>query len=958
MTKNIYELSTYIEIIDDIDRLNFKQKYQLINYLIIVGQKEKAFEVLKIVYNEKLSKKEKKRLDFLQLIYHINNNDNYNRDAIKYQLIRECEKDKSYYNLICEENLQKKIKIFEEMTKCNQIKRYFKNRNFRNNIIYTYIMNFGLLDKPINIKYIDKYINNSIKILNKKKRLNIYEIQYIEYISNFIFGGLSYIYIKNNDYFLNFYEYKELLMKAINERKRYKDYDKKRNIEFNTIMYEAIKGLINLDEFFSKQEKKEMNEYLIQFYNENVEELDESIRITRKVYKGDFWKEIEGILENKHENINLLDLIMSMVCFNYKDINKIYKKINEIVEKYQDKISNTMKSELLLGREIINLWANGVFDKDSIQENYKISDFTKLIIEFFSGNIKKEEFIFELNNVQKIDCFEILNWNLLEQKCNTLGNLEWLSMILDKIEYEFDSKAMEYFSKLYIDILQKKRVILLKDFLNISNRLIKKYDYNYYFLFNTTNILIQQYADFKDAESLIIQIIKNWDKIKISNKEDYFMSLLIVIVEQNMSKIEFKQIKQIIENIEMDINKNFIFLYLSLIYKNIKFSENEYKEILKFIIEVFKNLDNIENNLYRIIASMAMRYEQNKNILKLPKYDLIYYKNEKHYYKKTNDALLKESYSLLPLEETDNIDDSKEEHVLMFLICRIFFEKIEEKGIGKKIVLPSNSTAKEIIQEINKSLGIDEKINQRKKIREGEIIGSPWMNNYDYNSIFEDIISSKWKIFYNSKNNRFLGENKIIHISTAILLAKIGRLDVLEKNNCYVSNSIYEETTKRSKKDIEELGRGIIEEATFYDEDLDKLAVSLQKLKKEERIYTVTKAKLIPNGGINEFDDEMIKYIIDNTNDQKDFCVISEDPYWLDIKPFSNMSEGVISLLIDSFRKDLITSEELLDSIKKLDNSQYNMNIGNILYGYLLRKADDEHIKEIITIINNYKLNK
>ena len=92
-------------------------------------------------------------------------------------------------------------------------------------------------------------------------------------------------------------------------------------------------------------------------------------------------------------------------------------------------------------------------------------------------------------------------------------------MILDRIDDQFDNKAMEYFEKFYTNISKEEQTVLLKDFLNISNILIKKFDYNYIFLFNTANMLIQEYADFKDAENLIAQIISNWDKIKIKNKE-------------------------------------------------------------------------------------------------------------------------------------------------------------------------------------------------------------------------------------------------------------------------------------------------------------------------------------------------------------------------------------------------------------------------------------------------------
>lgn len=955
MTKKIYELSTYSEIINKFEELNFREKYQLVNYLIIVGNKEKAFDFLKRMYKEKLSKDQINKLDFLQLIYHINNHDRFNKDAVKYRLIKSQKKYKQYYELVCEENPEEKLKIFKRIVENKKIKMFFRNKSYKNNIIYAYLLNFGLLENPINIDFINKYINKKIKKLNQREILTVYDINFIESISNIIFSNVSFIYIKNNNYFIDFFEYKKLLEKVIKERKRYKDFTKEKNIQFNTIMFFAIRDLINFEEF-SNEEKEDMTKYLTAFFNENKDEIDDNIKITQKAYKENFWEEIEKIIKSNNETINITDLIMTMACTNYKDLTSFFNRLNEIIEKNSNTVSEHIKQELLFGREIINLWVNGVFDKKILPEKYILSDFTKLMIEFFNGNIKPEEFAFELNNVNKIDCFEIINWDLLEEKCNILRNLEWLPMILDKIDDQLDEKAMNYFQRFYSDIKQEKRTVFLKDFLKISSILIKKFDYNYFFLFNTANMLIQDYADFKDAENLIIQIINNWDKIKITNKESYFLSLLIVIVEQKMVKIDIEKIKNIIENLEININKNFILLYLSIIYKNIIFSENEYKEILSFIVKVFKNQENIEDNLYRIIASFAIKYEENRNIVNLPQYDVIYYKDNKHYYKKTDDILLKESYTLLPLQEIENTENATEEHVLMFLICRIFFEKIEEKGLGKKFTISANAGAKELMEQINTALGIDKNNNTKKQIRDGKIIKSPWMNIYDYNSIFEDIISQKWKMFYNSHNKRFLGENKIIHLSTLILLEKIGRLDVLEKNNCYVSNCIYEETIKRSSKDIVELGRGIIEEATFYDEDLDKIAISLQKLKKEGRIYAVTEAKIIPRGYINKFDDEMIKYVIEGVNENRNFCVITEDPFWLTTEPFSSISEGTVSLLIDSFKSSLITSEEFLESIKKLNEIQYNINIGGVLYNYLLTKSDDEKIKEAISIINNYKL--
>ena len=213
MTKKIYELSTYSEIINKFEELNFREKYQLVNYLIIVGNKEKAFDFLKRMYKEKLSKDQINKLDFLQLIYHINNHDRFNKDAVKYRLIKSQKKYKQYYELVCEENLEEKLKIFKRIVENKKIKMFFRNKSYKNNIIYAYLLNFGLLENPINIDFINKYINKKIKKLNQRERLTVYDINFIESISNIIFSNISFIYIKNNNYFIDFFEYKKLLEK-------------------------------------------------------------------------------------------------------------------------------------------------------------------------------------------------------------------------------------------------------------------------------------------------------------------------------------------------------------------------------------------------------------------------------------------------------------------------------------------------------------------------------------------------------------------------------------------------------------------------------------------------------------------------------------------------------------------------------------------------------------------------
>lgn len=960
MKREIYKLKSYKEAVNEFDLLSFDEKYKIINYLFITGNNDNVFELLKKLYSIKLSNKEKRKVDYLQLIYHINNEDEYNIDTIKYQLIKENRNEEWYYNIISERNIEKKLEIFKKLLPKNKLKKYFRNKKYKKNIIYVYLMNFGFLEEPIRINFIEKYINRNLKKLNRKKELRLDEISYVEQISNIIFGNLSFIYIKNNEYFIDFIEYKKLIEKVITEKKKYKDFSKSSNVEFNTIMYCAIRDMINLD-FFDTDEKRNMAKFLDEFLNENINEIDDSIRITKQIYSGDFWNGIEKVLNDNKDEVNLIDLIMNNISFSDESLEEIYDKLDQLISKYNEKNLKHIIQQLVLCKELVNLWLYGSFNREKFKNiPYKISDFSALIIKFFNKEIEPEDFIFELNGINRVDCFEIINWRMLEEKCEIFDNYEWLLMILDRINTQLDKKSAKYFQNFYIDILSNKRVMFLNDFVKVNNVLVRKFDYNYFFLVNSTNILIQFYEDYKDAENLIEKIVNNWERIKLKEKKSFYLHILIVIVEQNLTKVNIKKLKSIlIDDMDTLINKSFVLLYLNIVYKDIVISENEYKDILKYIIDKYKNLDDIEDILYRIIASFAMKYEKNRNIINLSDYDTIYYKDGKHYHLETEDKILNEGFELLDvgiIDKDDILQNTQNEHLLMFFICRIFFSKIEEKGIGKQISVSSNATAKELLLELNKALGTDIRTNKRKQVRDGNFIDVPWLNIYEYNSLFEDIVSSKWKIFNNVHNNKFLSTNKIIHLSSVILLAKIDRLDVLEKNECYVSFSIYDETIKRNNKEVVELGRGILEEAIFYDKELSELATTLEILNKNKHIFNVSEAMLLPRQGLNRFDDDIVKLIIEKINVNGDFCLITEDPYWLNTNPFSDISESIISLLIDSLKNNLITPKELLDSMRKLNDIQYNMDIGNVLYNYLLTKSDDENIKQIINIINNYKL--
>ncbi len=955
MINNIYKIKSYKEIIDNFEKLSFKRKCEFVNYLFMTGNYDISFEILRGMYKLKLKPKEINRIDYLQLIYHINKNDKYNKESLKYRLINNNPKESWFYKFVCEDSVESQIEIFKELVKSKRIYYLFKIKKYKSKLTYVYLYNILILDEKVRINSIEKDINKTIKKLSRKKDITLEEINYIKNICNILFSDISFVYLKNNKFFIDFKVLYELVNKAIENQACYEDYTEDLKKDFNTIMFYAMRGILNLD-VFNRTESQEVVNRINDFVDENIEHMNDDIKLMRKIGKGNMLEELENILRKNNDNIDILHFVLAYACDETENLNNVFEKIDELYNKYSNSLSQNLKDSLALGRELINLWLKGNFNRNNISSKFRTSEFITLIIKLFNNEIPKEEFFDQLEHVENINSYEILNWVILEQKLGRNGNYDWLKIILRKIKSSDDKSLFCYLQTFYLDVLNQKKNIFLEDFIGINEIVINKYDENFYFLANSINIFCYLYEDVEETEKLICKAVENWDSIRIHDKSLFLMNILFIIIGKRFSSLDLKKLKRIIDETELSINKNFLYFCLSNIYKKINLSEDAYKEILKYLFETLKNIQYIDDLLYKIIANVSIVYLEDKGKYDYKDYDLIYTDGNTYFYETTEDPFKKECCEFLNIVETENVGNLEEDHLIMLIISRIFFGKVEEKGVGKMIALRSNATAKEILTELNKAIGYDGVLEEKNKIREGKIIETLWLNVYEFNSIFEDIIAGKWNLFYNTTNRRFLSERKIIHISTLIILCKINKLKIIENDTCYISESIYEETIKRHKKEIIELGRGVFEEAVFYEEYLDRLAISLEIVKNSGRIFSVTKANILPKHKFNKYDDEILKKLLENIKEKEKYCLVSEDPFYLTNSQFSCVTEGTMSLLIDSYKSKVISSEELYDSILELRNLNYNLDIGNVLFSYLVSKATDKNIKKVISVINDYKI--
>ena len=959
MKEKIYNLKDYNSIIEKFKELSFKEKYEFINYLFITGNNDKVFECLKIMYKEKLYKWQIKKIDYLQLIYHINNKDKYNIDAIKFKLKKNNPKESWCFDLITEENLYKRLDIFKELIKSNELLRVFKHHKlYRNKLVYLYLLNISLSEEPIRVRYIEDSINIRLKKMICKKELSILDIEFVKQICNYIFSNLSFFYIKNNGFFIDLKMLYKLIDRCIVENNLFMNYTKEKKIQFNSIMFYSLKGILNLD-VLNKNEINELIKKIDKFLDDNIDFVEDNIKIIKSINnKDNFLEEIENIIKDNRDDVSVIDLILSYVAINYTKLEYIYEEINNIYLKYEKNLKTSIKKSILLAKEIINLWNNGIFCDEEFKGEYRVSEFMRLVIQLFNGKISEENFKSEIKKLKSIDCLQIINWKMLEKRLKGTGDYQWLLLILEKIDTELDQKARKYLEDFYIECFNGTNAVYVQDFIEINRIIINNFDdAHYFFLINSIKILYFSYHEREDLEKNIIKVINVWEKIQIIDKSKFLTLIIMIIVELKILRIDFRILDNMIKDAEFNFNKSLLYMLLKSLYiKDIVFSESDCINLLNYLCSLYKNIEEIDDQTYSIIAQIAMLYIEKNVEYDFGDYDLIYFKDNKYYYIKTENQQLTKYYNMFGFEEISYSDNFEKKHMILYLIRKIFYDKIEDKGFGKKIMIPIKAKPKEILEELNKAIGFDEALEIKEKIRNGELVEVPWFNIYNYTTFFEDVVSLKWKLFYNSLNNKLLSEKKIIHLSSLLLLCKLDVLKVVVENDCYISNEIYIETNKYNKKEIYDLGRGILEEPIFYDDELEKLAQTLEVLQKNGKVFSVTSANIFSRGSFNKYDDEILKRIIENVRKNEEFCVITEDPFFLNYDVFSSISEGSVSLLFDSHIKGIITSKELFDCVEKLNDMNYNLNIGRVWYTYLIEKSNDEYIQKIIKIINNYKI--
>lgn len=951
MLKKKYNNIYFLKRIDDLDKFSDNKHYwkYILYYYILINDYDRIYKFIVEKKSNDLNDYNINILNYYLCLYYINKKDVYNAEKMYYKLddIYKIKIDISKCKYSYELN-----NIFDEKIRSNF--KYSKlYKEYGNTLDFLYLNNFLREQYYFNNKLNKKIIYKLKKIL-KQNELSIADIEYLCSIISVTYYYYT-LYFKDDNYPIDFDLLKKIVYKLTNNIDKYNEVIGNYIIKYNDLIVLGYRTLITIDNDVEHQKEylDNINSFIENHesgeYNKFINKLSKQIK-NGKQNMNDFLINIKKILAGNF-NGEILHLIY-IYCINSdssKEILDFYNKLNSI---------DSNNNDLLFGKEILKFWTGGKFDLSYLKENVIIDDLTRLIIEFDNKEISYSDFIIKLQNINNIDCFFVLNWNRLAEVFKDC-NYKWLEIILKKCN-NINWKTEKYLLKIYNDILNYRKGMFLDDFVYLDNIITSKIDK---IIFKVLSVLVHLliYNDYnEEVVSNIQSILKNKQSSNLDLRvlESFIISVVIYSINHEKRVIEIEELKSLVID-KLNGNKKILCL-LAIYFLDRKELENDfYISALKYIYNIYDKNSSIEDiSEFSLISILASKSLVKKESIKAKNQDIVYYDDKKLVVLETDvNDLYQEFYDKLKIIKVQNLLNCGDKtNMLEVMLERIYFENIEKYNAGKKISLPSNLKGKDLIIELLRAVGYDEDQKKIKQIKEGTIINGLWLNIFTLHQYMKDIKSKKDKKFSNSINGLVGNQKKIIHITSLVLLAKLGIVDRLVKNPNYKSTGyVYNEIDKMKNSDHTELIDGIIEENVCYDDYLNDIYNTLLELDEMNQIEYVSSANILgfkEEKYINDFDLEFMKLM--TTYDKESFIIITEDPFYFKTDVFNNISYGTYSLLIDMFYNSVISSEELYNLTKALDDLNYNFIVGKDIYNYLISKSDDMFISNILDIINNY----
>ncbi len=967
----VYYSKTFQELESYYAESDMDYKINVIEVLVHTKRLSKAFERMKECCNQKLTDKQRERLNFLQYLYFIAKKDEYNLKKAK----REIKKGKHFnYDLlfeVCESTIfEEQLNIFDKYLYSDKmIKKNYSNKILKDILEQLYIQNLNRNEDFLQCNFIErKTLKHIKKILNKGEMsvLQLFYFQFILMLLNNHFVALKFIsdetFIDSGVAYQIICALKENIMKYENI------------LEENTVISlneTVVVGyqLLSSRKELSEKEVKELSDECSDFIKKNKLS-DNTIFMSKindsnsKVNLKDFIEQISKAMKGKNgDKVLHLILVGASSLREDKEFISYSKQLEEILNSSTD-FESINVDNLKYGILLVNFWAGQKIDLNILEKNIYLSDFLKLCINYENKQINYTDFKKALNNLDKIESTMILNWDRLGKIFSSTNSYEWLILILNKMKMTelSDYLVKKFVSNAYNEILVKNKLVLLDNFIYFDNEIRNKYDdiqFKYYAI--TCYINTYNFVD-DNVKALITEVLYRFDELKNKLSEQKFIIGFLYLLVSISIEIEDDSIRSILISVVEDGVKDeerFIMLY-ALIFDDKELMTKYYDDIFDYILKKYNDIYSISNSKeqYTLISQISYKLLTVRDKYELTKNRYFYQNNEPYILKEDYNDELKKIYDSLNFRIVENNPENIQFDNLLFLLTsRIFFANIEKMKFGKIIKTPVNADGKELVDILLKETGYLERKKELDRIRNGEKIDFVWFNIYDLHKYFKDVELMNSKIFNLAKNELINPTKKIIHISSLILLSKLGLNDVVtEDKSVFVTSSVYDELMKKKSLDINELTDGVVEPLINYDDLFDNTCAIVEKLFEQQQVIPVSSANIlgIANmNAINEYDRDIFKIFATMEEQKNSYFIITEDPYYYATAGFDKQSFGVYSYIIEKFMNHTIDGEKLLDITNKLKKYNYKFNITKNLFAYLVSMADDDDVCKVVEMLKN-----
>ena len=573
-------LSDYLKLISS---FNNSKKLKISLEKLLINCEQHNIEGLIFKIKNDVLKKEEKNIDHWIYKEGPEYEDNLIKEILKKIVPVFCQ-DIIASIIILEKKLKKYNKykeiildLYKKYNYCN-FELFFKNIQKRRNIIYTFSKgNECLFKNDIENKF-GNFDSNSI-----------------------IYGTIESINSENDLTFL--------LKKLQNRNKkilvlRFTEKNLNRINSINYVINNFHKEIQNLDNkiiiFLIHKQRISLNK------KKKIKELPDYISFINDDYYQIFIDNLHG-----KENLNVLQIMQKK-----EDLAKEYLQNNDLIEKKIFIVLNYLKYTVLYETKELNL--RNITDEisEKIIHNKYIKELINENIKLQGQAIKdiiEDIFISDINEVNDVDFFEVINSKLGSYFCNYLLNIIFFSLkdcilnpLLFNAHYELIMNH-KYFRNLISEYFEKANFISKKPKMNINANDITIYNkMEIPKSLNAIEILVQYInADIKirylNNEKNLRKLIDD-DKIEASiNKYKKNLGRYEENIKSEINKIELFNIIYNQNNEEFKkiiLNDYFIFFICEYLQKkNIKFEINEkILNFLKLIIKIY--LNDFNNNQY------------------------------------------------------------------------------------------------------------------------------------------------------------------------------------------------------------------------------------------------------------------------------------------------------------------------------------------------------------------------